>query len=109
MDEAPETPLLNGGNGDRAANGRFLPGCKPGPGNPLSKKANQLRVAVSKAVTAADVREIAKKMIDLAKGGDIQAAKLVFDRALGPIVDVDLLERLENLESIVLSSEGKML
>ena len=33
-----------------------------GPGNPLAK-ANQLRAAISRAVTVADVREIAKKMM----------------------------------------------
>ena len=75
------TRLLNGANGDRAANGRFLPGCKPGPGNPLAQKANQLRAALSKAVTVADIRRIAKKMIDLAAAGDATAAKLVFDRS----------------------------
>ena len=96
-----EERLLNGTNGNRAPDGRFLPGCKPGPGNPLAKKANQLRAALSRAVTVADVREIAKKMIDLARGGDIQAAKLVFDRALGPTEAIDVLAQLAELRTAV--------
>ena len=84
---------------DAGPKGRFAKGNPGGPGNPLAKKANQLRVALSKAVTVADIRTIAKKMIDLAREGDIQAAKLVFDRALGPIVEVDVIERIEALEA----------
>ena len=37
-------------------------------------------------------------MLSLAKGGDVQAAKLLWDRLLGPPVPVDVLERLEALE-----------
>ena len=104
------TRLLNGGKPatDRAVNGRFLPGCKPGPGNPLAKKANQLRAALSKAVTAADVRAIAKKLIELAKAGDTTAAKLVYDRALGPIEAADVAAELSELRAAVDSLlEGK--
>ncbi len=101
--------LLNGANGERAANGRFLPGCKPGPGNPLARKANQLRAALSKAVTAADVRAIAKKLIELAKAGDVQAAKLVYDRSLGPCEAFDLAAELSELRAAVdsLLNEGR--
>lgn len=98
------TRLLNGGkpaSGDRAPNGRFLPGCKPGPGNPLARKANQLRAALSKAVTVADVRAIAKKLIELAKAGDTTAAKLVYDRALGPCEAFDLAAELSELRAAV--------
>ena len=101
MEPSPTSPSLNGPNGERDTRGRFRPGNSGGPGNPLSRKANQLRVALSKAVTVADVRAIAKKMIDLAKGGDIQAAKLVYDRALGPAVEVDIIERMERLEAAI--------
>ncbi len=96
-----DEPLLNGRKPTRAQNGRFLPGCPAGPGNPLARKANQLRVALSRATTVADVREIAKRMIALAKGGDIQAAKLVFERALGPAEAIDVLAQLAELREIV--------
>ena len=58
-------------------------------------------MALSKAVTNADVREIAKKMIELAKGGDTTAAKLVYDRALGPVEAADVLAQLAELREIV--------
>ena len=93
------TPSQNGPNGDRDTRGRFVKGNPGGPGNPLAKKANQLRVALSRAVTVADVRAIAKRMIEAALGGDVQAAKLILDRAIGPSVEWDLIERLETLEA----------
>ena len=38
-------------------------------------------------------------MIDMAKAGDVPAAKLVFDRLLGPCLEWDIVERIENLEA----------
>jgi class 3 adenylate cyclase len=48
-----------------------------------------------------DLREIARKLVELAKAGDVAAAKVVLDRTLGPPVEWDLLERLERLESLL--------
>ncbi|MEI8372477.1 MAG: hypothetical protein WCJ35_06550 [Planctomycetota bacterium] len=96
-----DSPSLNGAIGDRDPRGRFLPGNAGGPGNPLAKKANQLRAALSRAVTAADVRAIARKMIDLAKAGDTTAAKLVYDRSLGPCEAFDVVAELAELRAAV--------
>ena len=96
----PPSPAGSNGSG-RTPFGQFLPGNKYGKGNPLARKAQQLRVALSRAATVADVKAIARKMIDLAKNGDTTAAKLVLDRLLGPAVEWDLVERLQNLEAAV--------
>ena len=79
-----DSPSLNGSKRSRPGRSRFAAGNPGGHSSPLAKKANQLQAAVSKAISTADVKvKIATKMVDLAKGGDIQAAKLVFDRVLG--------------------------
>ncbi len=52
-----------------------------------------------RAVSAGDLRAVVRKLIDLAKGGDVTAAKLVLDRTLGLAVEVDLVARIEALES----------
>ena len=99
--ETPTTPLLPAGDG-RGPNGRFLPGNRAGRGNPLAKKAQQLRVGLMQAVKPGDLRAVILKLVELGKGGDVAAAKLLFDRVLGPAVEVDLIERLEKLEEAVL-------
>ena len=94
-----ETPSPNSPNGNRDARGRFVKGNPGGPGNPYGQKVAQLRSALFLAVSANDLRAVVKKLLQLAKGGDVQAAKVVLDRLLGPPVEVDILERLERLES----------
>jgi hypothetical protein len=91
-------PSTNGANG-RDARGRFAKGNTGGPGNPYAAAAAQFRAAIFAAVTAEDVRAIVKKMVELAKAGDLVAARLIFDRTVGPPVELDLLERLEKLEA----------
>jgi hypothetical protein len=100
-----DNPSPAGANG-RSPNGRFSPGNAFGRGNPLAKKAQQFRTALSRAATVADVKAIAKKMIELAKAGDIQAAKLVFDRLIGPVPNWDVMERLENLDVSIQTLEA---
>ena len=46
-----------------------------------------------------DMRESVQKLVELAKGGNITAAKEVLDRCLGRPVEADLLERLDKLEA----------
>ena len=38
-------------------------------------------------------------LIRAAKSGDVPAAKVLFDRVLGPSVPLDVLQRLEDLEA----------
>ena len=95
-----EAPSLIGANG-RDSHGRFIRGNPGGPGNPFGQRVAQLRSALFLAVSAADLRALVRKLLQLAKGGDVQAAKVVLNRLLGPPVEVDILERLERLEAAV--------
>ena len=91
------TPITNGRNG-RGTNGQFLPGNPGGPGSPHVKKVAALRAAMFKAVHVADLRAVIRKLVELAKAGDVQAAKVVLERLLGPAVPIDYEERLAELE-----------
>ena len=90
------TPTQNGLNG-RDEHGRFAPGNPGGPGNPHAKKVGKLRTAMLNAVTEAELTAVIKKLVELAKSGNVPA-KEVLDRCLGRPVEADLLERLDELE-----------
>src|SRR5262249_34111912 len=85
-----ETPQPAGHNG-RSANGRFVPGNKLGKGNPLNKKAQQLRNTLLETVTPEDLIEVTQKLVALAKAGDIHAIKELLDGCLGkPTASIEL-------------------
>jgi hypothetical protein len=90
-------PTLNGDNG-RDARGRFVKGNAGGPGNPLAARVAKLRSALLNAVTEDDMREIVRKLVSLAKDGDTVAARILFDRVLGRLIESDLIARIEELE-----------
>ena len=94
------TPSQNGLNG-RDEKGRFAPGNPGGPGNPHARKVGKLRSAMLNAVTEAELTAVIKKLVDLAKSGNVPAAKEVLDRCLGRPVEADLLERLDELETML--------
>lgn len=74
------------GNSGRNNKGQFVNGHDIGhePGkHPNTKKSQKLRQALLDAVTEKDMQDIVKKVVELAKGGNIQAIKEVFDRCLG--------------------------
>lgn len=68
---------------ERDSQGRFLPGCRPGPGNPFSRQANTLRAELYKAVTVDDFKAIAAKLVELARAGEKWAIKELLDRLIG--------------------------
>ncbi|MEM6852843.1 MAG: hypothetical protein AAF593_00355 [Planctomycetota bacterium] len=92
------TPSPNRANG-RTSNGRFAKGNAGGPGNPHAKRVSELRAALLDAVTVEDLREVVASLTRTAKEGDTQAVKVLLDRLLGPSVPLDIVERLEALES----------
>ncbi len=53
------------------------------------------------AVSDKEMKAIVKKLVELAKRGNVPAAKEVLDRCLGRPVEADLLERLEELEELL--------
>ena len=91
-------PTRNGDNG-RDAQGRFVCGNRGGPGNPFAKRTAELRSAMLDALTPDAVRRVVLRMIDSALDGDVAAAKIVLERAVGRVLEPDLIERLEQLES----------
>ncbi len=69
--------------------------------NCKTKNLSQLRSALIEAVTPEDVTAIARKMIEMATAGDIQAIREVLLRVLGRPQEADLIERLEKIEETV--------
>ena len=74
-----DTQRTNG----RDARGRFAHGNPGGPGNPALRRAAALQQAVRDAVTPKDLRAVLGKLVEQAKDGDHQAARIVLDRAVG--------------------------
>ena len=90
----------------RDKRGRFGPGNRSGTGNPYAKRVAQLRSAMIATVTEQDIAQVITKMLELAKGGDMVAAKELLLRTLGKPTEADLLERIERLERKLLNSEA---
>lgn len=89
----------------RDAGGRFAKGWKGGPGNPRGATVEKFRHALLGAVTESDISDIARALIEQAKGGDIQAVKELLNRVLGRPTDGDVLERVERLERALTGSD----
>src|SRR6516162_3377806 len=76
--------------GDRDARGRFSRGNKAGSGNPYARRVAMLRRAMLSIVKPNDLQTIIVKLILLACGGDVAAARLVLQYTLGkPTESVD--------------------
>jgi hypothetical protein len=61
---------------------RFAPG-NAAPANPFARRVAELRSALVEALTPGDVREIVVALTFRAKAGNVSAAKLLFQYALG--------------------------
>ncbi|GAB4127846.1 MAG: hypothetical protein Kow0040_01870 [Thermogutta sp.] len=82
--------------------GRFVPGGPGGPGRPKKRySAVELRKAVLQAITPEELASIVRVLFSRAMEGDVAAAREVLNRILGPPVEVDLLERIEQLERAI--------
>ena len=99
-------PSPSASNG-RGPNGKFLPGNRAGKGNPHAQKVQQLRGALLAAVKVSDIRDVIRRLVEAAKAGDVAASKLILDRCLGPAEAIDVLGRLEALESMLTPSEPR--
>lgn len=89
------------GNG-RDARGRFLPGGKGGPGRPAGRLAVEAwRAAFAQAVGSEDIRAVAQKLVEAARAGERWAVECLLDRCVGQPVEVDLAERILELERLV--------
>ncbi len=50
------------------------------------------------AVSPADLRGVVRRLVGAARNGEVSAAKLLFDRLLGPPLALDIEERIAALE-----------
>lgn len=70
--------LSNGENGGRTPGGRFGPGNAGGPGRPRGHRSALARTL--DGIGEADAVAIRNRMVNAAKAGDMQAARLILDR-----------------------------
>ena len=77
------TALTPAPNGHRDGSGRFLPGNPGGPGNPLARQIGRLRSALHEALTVEDMGRVVRAMLQKAQAGDVAAARLCLEYALG--------------------------
>jgi hypothetical protein len=80
----------------RGSGGRFARGNKFGRGNPFARQAAALRQRFYDAIPLDDMREVARKLVEQAKGGDPAAMRLFLAYALGQpgeAVDPDRLDQ----------------
>ena len=77
------TALTPAPNGHRDGSGRFLPGNPGGPGNPLARQIGRLRSALHEALTVEDMARVVRAMLKRAQAGDVAAARLCLEYAIG--------------------------
>ena len=75
MDSEPSPSAALG----RTNAGQFDHGNRLSRGNPHSSKVQKLRSAMLAAITTDDVQDIIKKLVDMAKQGDLKSAKILLD------------------------------
>jgi hypothetical protein len=86
MESPADMTVSNGPNGPadgRSEGGRFGPANRFGRGNPQARRQYELRGMLLEAVEPKHVQAIYKVLLKAAIGGDIQAARLVLEYALG--------------------------
>jgi hypothetical protein len=100
-----KAPSTNGGQTGRDTCGRFVKGNSGGPGNPHAAAVGKYRARLFQAIRDEDIDQAIKTIrAIMAKGKDsdrLAAARLLLDRAIGPPVEMDLIERLEKLEAVL--------
>jgi hypothetical protein len=108
MNDAETAPAgLNGP--ERGKNGQFLPGNRAGKGNPLNRRAQQIRRELLMRPTDADIGEIVDALIRLAKSSDLPAIREYLDRTIGRPSQSELVDRVEKLEAILTEKLGAVL
>lgn len=64
--------------------GRWLPGCKGGPGRP-PVNSHLHRQALLDAVKPEEIRQVFRTLLDKALAGDVGAARVLLDRLFGRV------------------------
>lgn len=96
-------PIGQNGSEDRGSNGRFVKGWRGGPGRPPGidfRKVVEERAAAAGVSIEEAMWDIYLAMVERAKGGDVNAAKLILERLCAPVgvsTGDDMNERALNL------------
>jgi hypothetical protein len=93
-------PSITATNG-RTTKGTFAPGNKLAKGYPHARRANRLRAELYRVVNVEEFRAIVKAIVKEAKAGDVTAAREIIERLLGKPENVDVMARLEEMESML--------
>lgn len=87
----PSTTGSNGATNGRDSNGRFASGNGFARGNPHASAVAQMRSAFLRAATPERMERLANKLMQMAEGGDLDAARLLLDRVFGrPVQPIDM-------------------
>ncbi len=97
-------PSPNRDQSGRNSKGQFVKGCLGGPGNPNAARVGKNRARLYEIIGAADIDLAVKTMREMMRTGKdsdrLAAARLLLDRALGPIAALDIEERLAEVERL---------
>lgn len=86
---------------NHARNGQFVKGNKAAKGNPHARQMAKLRTQLLGRITGEDLGEVLDAMVQKAKTGDVVAAKLVLDLAVGKSAPAPNPDRLDEDEANV--------
>jgi hypothetical protein len=70
-------------------------------------QVGRLRSAMLDAVTPDDMDAVLRKLVELAKAGNVPAMRELLDRTLGKPLEADLLERIEAVERALAESRSE--
>jgi hypothetical protein len=83
---------------------RWQPGTS---GNPAGKRPGSGELQRLRASIASDVPEILTGLVTAAKGGDVQAARLILERVLPPVKAIEQAQELDLPEGGTLTAQGR--
>jgi hypothetical protein len=86
--------------------GRFAACNKIGLGSSFARRAGELRRMVQESVSPEDLRAIVSVLVDKAKGGDLQAAKVVLAYTVGKPQPAAEPDRATTDEAVLLKEQG---
>jgi hypothetical protein len=82
-DTLTDTLTVKPGSDGRLPDGRFAAGNAIARGNPVNRRMASLRAALLDSATSEAVQAVGAKLAELARGGDVQAAKVWLDFVVG--------------------------
>lgn len=78
-------------------------------GNPKGRKPGTGHIAQLRAAIYAHIPEIIDELVRKAKGGDLQAARLLFERVFPPMKAIEQSHEFERHEACTLTQQGRVI